>query len=117
MPYIRSLADQFGLKDWQIRVDDDDPRDESFASVWIADYRKEAVVHLSDKFLEASREEQRETILHELVHVHFHMILSCVPDSINARIEPYMEFGTDSVAVAIARHYPLPQIKRPKAGA
>lgn len=113
-PYVRSLADSIGLKDWKIQISEAPPpnSDSAEASTWTAYGQRRAEIYLSDRFLGSSSEEQRDTVVHELLHLHFAPMDGIVTDVVEAG--PYkaysrlFEYGIDAVAVAIAPRFLLP---------
>jgi hypothetical protein len=110
-PYVREIADRLALKDWVIDVDDDGPKDQSaHASIWIAHGRKRATIYLSDEFLADSRPEQRQSIAHELIHVHngpyWDAVSRATDDDKNIRM--LMEYSVDGLADGVAPLLPLP---------
>ncbi len=106
------MAELLGLKDWVIRLNEDEPEDpDALASVRFTYGRKLVVLFLSDRFLEDNPEEQRNTIAHELIHCHFHLLDSYETRSTINRIRPAIEFGVDGLATAIDKFLPLPDVR------
>src|ERR1043166_6218667 len=72
LPYVRQLADLMGLKDWDIRIADEGPEDPNHRAEMDCRYgRKLAWIHLADVMLEEEPQEQRQCLVHELIHPHF----------------------------------------------
>lgn len=112
LPYVRRCADIMGLKDWQIGVKDEAPKDNTIASVWMRYGGKEADVYLSDDFLGRTPEQQRTDIAHELTHLHFApmdgMVREWLDDGKTKAYDRMFEYGIDAVGEMIAPFLPLP---------
>jgi hypothetical protein len=125
--YVRDLADRMGLRDWTLRVDLTEPdapdrRDEQRwgASAHPLPGRKYAIITLGTSVSEADPDEQRQTIVHELVHLHFGALVDQLRNDLDDFIPPAafgvfdasatrnLEYGVDALAVVIAEHMPLP---------
>lgn len=117
LTYVRALADRMGLKDWTITVPSGPPVGQSDASTWMCYGRRVARIHLPDSFVHESPEEQRDTIVHELLHLHFNAMDGLVTDWLDGeKIKGYQrmfEHGIDAVAAALALHLPLPTTECP----
>lgn len=113
-PYARQLAVRLGLRDWRIEIGDVPPpnSDSSEASTWTAYGQRRAEIYLSDRFLGASPEDQRDTVVHELLHLHFAAMDGLVTDWLEAvhqkSYSRMFEYVIEAVAVAIASLFPLP---------
>jgi hypothetical protein len=122
--YVRTLADMFGLRDSVIVI----KRDESCKESCLLDIvnipgRKFWEIRQSPAFWARSVEEQREDIVHELLHVHMNPTLEYVRiDLYENRVIGYelygllcdamvrtLELGVDGVTHAIAHYFPLPE--------
>jgi hypothetical protein len=80
-----------------------------------------ANIRVDTSFPDTSPEEQRNTIIHELLHCHFSMAQSVITDDLwdrrllsqdaystfEASYRRAQEFGVDGVAMAIAQFFPL----------
>lgn len=120
-PYVRQVADQMGLRDWNFEVSHGPPCHDHDGRMSMAEIepvygRRYAVMWLSDFFLNSSRQEQRDTIVHELVHCHCAMAQQIALDELKPSIQrQYMigqEYAVDGLASVISRFMPLPP--RPK---
>jgi hypothetical protein len=112
LPYVRSVADSMRLRDWDLSIKEDPPSANCVASIWAATFSKDARICLAESFLDQSPEEQRSTIVHELIHLHFsRMNDTCVreldPPSLRAFGQDF-ENGVEELAKSIAPFYPLP---------
>jgi hypothetical protein len=125
--YVRYIADQMGLRDWTLKIDIgpcDAKHTEGFewgASCSPVPGRKQATLKFaSERFTEDTRDELRQTVVHELVHCHFYGVWDTVrQDALNliaeqdaydvliAGVRRHMEYGVDAVADAIAPRMPL----------
>jgi hypothetical protein len=113
--YARDLADRMGLKDWTIEFPGErwHANDNGgSASATLAYGRRLIRIHLPDRFHCDSLEEQRDSIVHELVHCHFAMMDGMVEDWLDGeKYKAYRrawEYGIDAMAAALAPHLPLP---------
>ena len=117
MPYVRKIADIYGLKDWILEVDNDGPTDRlASASIYCTPGRKYGYIRLSQYFLDENSNDQRLAIVHELTHCHTHMAHSfgtdhLISDETKATFTTLLEYGIDGIAVAIASFFPLPSIE------
>ena len=115
-PYVRDLADRLRLRDWTIYVRDDPPHDgECIASIHCVEGRKVANIRFNDPFLDDSPEDQRHTIVHELLHCHVNGAWDYAVDTFateDARraFRRLAETAVDGLADAIAPLLPLPGI-------
>lgn len=109
--YIRQLADALHLRDWRIEVSEELPAGEnSIASCQPVYGRKYAVIRLSEGFLNDDHDEQRHTVIHELLHCHtgpMNRLLEA-EESFTASVRQTMEYMVDGLADAIAPLLPLP---------
>lgn len=70
--YVRYVADEMGLKDWKINVLREPPNDKEHAGECDARFgRKLANITFHPGFRDDKPEEQRQTVVHELLHCHF----------------------------------------------
>jgi hypothetical protein len=106
--YIRSTADEMGLRDWEIRLSDEPAREGKGASVGCVFGRKFA-----------SPEDQRDTIVHELIHLHLEPASDMVYRDLEKILgrpadaaftngfDRQLEYAIDGLAGALAQHTPL----------
>lgn len=111
--YVRLCADRLGLRDWKLEVS----RDELHSQRAVAQTRwaygqRWAQLSFGDEFFEYSPEDQRATVIHELLHCHFGAACDAVVRNAKPRTYKHfmhqLEYGLDATAVAVADHYPLP---------
>lgn len=125
--YIRWMANELELRDWTIFLSHKEPDDHDHGACIRCIYgQKKAELKLRGDFFEASLEEQRQTIAHELIHLHlsgirwqFNNIGNNLPgplfDAIWLGIHDQIEFATESMADVAAKHLPLPRPKGTRA--
>lgn len=121
--YFRHLADEYGLRDWDIRVKRDRPDANCGADclVWYAQRR--ATIRLGenpfDRVGVEARHDQRRMALHELTHCHVELadeaVRLAIKDSDSPRDGLFREYykrasemTVDVIASAIAPRFPLP---------
>ncbi|MCE5322134.1 hypothetical protein LLG46_02335 [bacterium] len=120
--YIREVADKLRLRDWEFVLKDEPPEDEDVsAEIVPIEGRKRASIYLCTGFRELSPEEQRHTIVHELLHCHLesatdiirldlweHRVLSQnAYDILIGGFRRQIEYAVDAIADAIAHNFPL----------
>lgn len=70
LEYVRQLAQELGLKDWEFSFDESPAGDDVYATVAVAE-GSQARLRLSNEFwVELDPSGQRETLVHELCHCH-----------------------------------------------
>ena len=120
--YIRDMADRMGLRDWVVDLSKEYPGDDALASVNPTNCRKHAVVRISRYFwTECTSEEQRQTICHELTHLHLinamdvirkdlymaHSISQDTYDVLYQSFKRQIEYGVDGIADEWSKVMPL----------
>lgn len=117
-PYLRCLADMMGLRDWTVTVTNE-AFDDVNAKADQPSGRKIHWVSLGEPFLDSPPEEQRQTLVHELIHAHLapmhHFLCRELGDG--AAMEAYrlwMEYAVDGMADEWAKLLPLPAQVRPR---
>lgn len=74
-PYIREMADRMGLTDWRFEFIFYPPTDDDcFAEITPDDGKQSATIRFNADFPTYDREQQRETVVHELIHCHLDLI-------------------------------------------
>jgi len=99
------------LRDWSIRIGEGPPTDpDADAAIHLVPGRKVARIWLSEETLSAaSVEEQRHTLVHELIHCHFNLVDALVAgEEVRRIVLMCLEYGIDGLADAIAPRMPLP---------
>lgn len=84
----------------------------SIAEVQAIPFRYIAHIYLDDEFYTDLEEEQRITIVHELVHLHCHLYYELVTTSVSVdtkmKIDVGEEYMVDAISTHWARTLPLP---------
>lgn len=125
--YVRDIADRMHLRDWDIRVSDhpDDVPDDGVDDERCATFsgtlgRRAAFIWINREYWEqATPEEKRQTIVHELIHAHEHasrevviQVVTVYPrrtaDVLQGIYDVQMEYAIDTLADVIAPFLPLP---------
>jgi len=119
--YILWCAVELELRDWSLTIASGPCIEEdAIAQVKPVYGRKLATITLAPGFEYRTREEQRQTIAHELIHLHWHgarevmrvdvcqQMSQAVYDVADSAYVRAMEYGVDALADAIAKHLPLP---------
>lgn len=118
--YVNRMKDMLGLRDWRVTVMRDIAPDAAQAFIWCAGKQKVAEVSFGDWFVGLDPDEQRATVVHELIHAHygqeFHLVRDLAPVLMPKRsYGPFLfawdsahEYGTDGLACAIAHLFPYP---------
>lgn len=119
-PYVRQIANELELRDWQFILDDEPIEPGAFGQIWPTRGRKIAWIGFCKDFHKLRPEQQRHTIVHELIHCHFANTLDFFNESLPglagkkvAKVAKrecvlHVEFGVDAMADAIAQRLPLP---------
>jgi hypothetical protein len=117
--YLLTLQDLLELRDWRIVVMDE-PADEGLvAYITPVPGQKVAYLELAPDFADGPPEMRRHTLVHELLHCHFHEMQAIVDRSaplvgqiagpiLSGEHRNFLEHAVDAVATAIAPHLPLP---------
>ena len=119
--YIARLQGMLKLADWEVRFKhDENPDDPNHAAcVGVTTHRKLATVWFAQDWESRSPEDQRSTIIHELLHLHFDEPWGMVGDMtrqlgkqaedvVDTLMRHQFEVAIDQIASAIAPHFPLP---------
>jgi hypothetical protein len=124
--YVRRLRNWLGLQHWEISIVDQAPSDNTArAQLETSEGRYHAGLWVGDNFLESPAEEQRQTIVHELLHVAAREQNDVIragglttvlgQDAYRVVWENYLaahERATDHLASVIAQYAPLPRIPK-----
>lgn len=94
--YIRELADLLLLRDWELELDRSVAESDSWSQVKVSDVENFARIFIRwPEFFHQSRENRREWLVHELLHIHL--------DRPRRIIEQLAEQFSDNSAGAFAR--------------
>lgn len=118
-PYVRRLADMMGLKDWGIKIRDENPSDSTaLASVTCTYGQKQAQIRITADFLVDTADQQRYVLVHELVHCHLDLPGNIAEDELSeASKRNYRrtaEMAVDAIARSWAVSLPLPNAEEQK---
>lgn len=117
--YVRTIANVVELRDWTITVSREPAPKGCSGHVEITYGRKLATISLDSSFRGRSREDQRQTVVHELVHLHLESAANMVQNDLEQWLgkqadqifydgfKRQMEYGVDALADALAKHLPL----------
>lgn len=117
--YIRHVADQMQLRDWTVTLEREPCDEERIGQARCVDGQRHVFISVAANFTDYDAEEQRETIVHELVHAHhewcWRMVQSDLAEPLG-KVAYYvfcdayrraMELAVDGLSKAIAPHMPL----------
>lgn len=119
--YVRLLASRMGLGRWDIRLGKNLPKiGDALAHIDIAERQERASIHFNPILKHYSKEDQRQTVVHELVHCHLERIRLASFNWIGPlgakatqlaldEIHDHVEFAVDAIATAWAPCLPLPE--------
>jgi hypothetical protein len=117
--YVRWVADELELRDWTINLSAELPPEGCHALVTSTYGRKLATIKFEDDFRSLDPEQQRHTVVHELVHCHLESATNIVLNDLEEYLgktadqvfwngfKRQIEYGVDGIASAIAKHMPL----------
>jgi len=117
--YCRQLATLFGLAHWRIDFDPGDPGDDCLAAMRVISGQQRAALQIGRTYHSLSPEDQRSTMLHELLHIWLWQVTEVV-EGVAALLGTHaahvvshnhdlaVERATDAISIAIAEHFPLP---------
>jgi len=118
--YLAELQRALRLRDWTIEIDWGRPADSGYlASVGMIPDRRVAKVWLGEGFEAKPREEQRGTLVHELLHCHLRDVEAAAEhartvlgapagDLLSRVMRNQIELATDAIEAAVSPHLPLP---------
>lgn len=118
--WFERAKNTLGLGEWVVNVEWTDLPEDVYARVHAAYARREATIKLGEEYLKATPESQRETLVHELLHLHFAPLDEYVADSIKTSMGPqayvlfeaafdlFEERAIDAIAVAVSNMGVIP---------
>lgn len=127
--YVALMASQLGLRDWEVLIEWE-PMEDCCAAVAPVYGQKRATLHFGPNFLNAEGAPgpaavatwQRQTIVHELIHLHLYPLTEGVSRTNAALLSEEAatvaglalgqscEYATDGLADAVAGFFPLPDL-------
>lgn len=119
LDYIRNLAFSLGLHHWRIQLLREPAGDGLAADIRIVRGRRIADIRFADNWMTMGFTEQRQMIVHELLHIWFDPIIINVEAAsvamphaafkvLDHTTRMQSEYAVDAIAAAIAGWYPLP---------
>lgn len=117
--YIRSVADEMGLRDWTLHLLREPCDEDCNAQTHMVYGRRTAHIRVSEGFRDREPEGIRQTVVHELTHLHFAAATSQAELDLEGHLgaqahgvfwngwQRNFEYGIDATAVALAPHMPL----------
>lgn len=122
LAYVRLVADRLNLRDWTVRLSEEDaPVEEGVEAICLTTYgRRTVTVKVAVDFIGRSREEQRATVVHELLHPHlthvgdtfdhflFGALAPQVLDVVRRVFQRDLELAVDALTGVIAPTVDLP---------
>jgi hypothetical protein len=117
--YIRAIADKLELRDWTIELARDPCDDETEGTADCIYGQRHLTIALHREFRERDPLDQRETIVHELIHAHMKVCWQMVQQDLADLIgkpayyvfaDSYrraMEYSVDALSKVISRQMPL----------
>ena len=115
------------LKQWEVKVSESLPPDDSYADIEVSENLWSATIRLSEDFWKEKPENQRRIIAHELIHVHYagvERLLNTIQTSVGSMVfdvlnhvwDTETERGADSLSTPLAKVLPLPDFKEVEDG-
>lgn len=120
--WLRDVGDRLGLRDWTITASAYVAKDDAMASTFIRNSSDEMEVAVARDFPTRPPASQRATLIHELLHPHFHRLTQLSRNLvenelgrrteavIDAAIEFHEELTIERLAKAIAGFYPAVEL-------
>lgn len=117
--YITTLARQVGLRDWITKLAEEPCEPGNDAQIICTYGQRHLKIRVAAEFRKETPEDQRDTIVHELVHAHLDPCLSMIDEDLEdqlggaahalfaAAFRRNLEFGVDGLTKALAKHLPL----------
>lgn len=119
--YVRRIANALALRDWRFTISDEPCDKDAFACILATAGRKRAGINFAWNFRNLDPEEQRHTVVHELLHCHFASVNDLISidlgrvsflsdhehDGVFIPFKRLMEYGIDGVADGISDLFPL----------
>jgi hypothetical protein len=118
--WVGEIACAIGLSEWEIEVKVEELPEDVLARCHVPRARQAARIVIGTEFLAGSAEEQRATMVHELMHCHFAQVVEVTEESLPAILgrpawtifetghDLALERCLEAVAVAFAAKLPLP---------
>jgi hypothetical protein len=115
--YVRGIADQLGLRDWHFNLIEEEAADpDAWATILCLHGRRVADIRLCADWMEIDAEQQRHSVVHELLHCHLENVANHVNDHgldkligepaahlLEQSFRRDVEHAVDAIATAIRR--------------
>jgi hypothetical protein len=117
--YVRWVADAMELRDWTITIDNDPCADDLEGSAVCTFSQRHVTIAFATNFRDRDPADQRETVVHELLHAHHEVTWRMVQTDLAGALgkpvyyvfcDSYrraMEYTVDALAKTIAKAMPL----------
>lgn len=117
--YIRAVADEMGLRDWNLHLLNEPADDDCNAQACIIYGRKRASIRVCEGFRDFEPERIRHSVVHELIHCHTAAMDNLVEHDLDEHLgiptaaifhagyRRHAEYAVDGLADALAPHMPL----------
>lgn len=119
--YIRHLGDALLLRDWELDLSRENSSNDSWASINVSDVANQATIRFGLEWPQHTPDQQREFVVHELLHVHADRLQRVIVQlaeqwSENSACQfakethrKETEILVNSLARLLAPHLPLPE--------
>lgn len=117
--YIRAMANEMELRDWTLTLADEPCESQNDATCTPTFGQKIATIRVCKDFRSLDAERQRKTVVHELLHCHWHAAWGMVDNDLEKALGAQAdllfsvgfnrnaEYAIDATAGALAKHLPL----------
>ncbi|HET8587134.1 MAG TPA: hypothetical protein VFM74_04590 [Candidatus Limnocylindria bacterium] len=118
--WLRDAADRLGLRDWAITVEQDHPNEGDHAAAMWTDYGSRRMrVWCRADLPTLSLDMQRQTLVHELMHVHLEdldwYLEKTLPEllgkpawsAVKQAVQLHSEHAVEAIACAVAQFFPM----------
>lgn len=117
--YVQSIRNQLGLRDWYLVIKHQPPENTAaLASVFPIEGRRFATLRVCAEFRELTATEQRQAIVHELIHCHLgeiqHYLSNILPKALGSVADTILEanrlkieYAVDAIAQEWAEAFPM----------
>ncbi len=117
--YLRDLADALLLRDWEITLERGWSDSDAYATISVWAEENHANVKVCEGFFGHPASERRETLTHELLHLHINPIKHALQNArsnlgehtygvVEGMMDDATEFAVDGIARVLAAYLPLP---------
>lgn len=116
--YCRDVADRIELRDWHIDLSHEPAGDPAWATSECIFGRRRVVLRFCEEFRSLTPDDQRNVVVHELVHCHLAALQSQLERDLERHLglgadrvffdsaRRNLEYAVDGLASALAKHLP-----------